>query len=66
MFRLCLLIFIDIAGFVLNGALIWKFTGVNVLEVLNKIQSRFWKLTLLMEGFMLIEVRINQFKFSYH
>ena len=55
-FRLSLLIFIDIAGFVLNGLLIWKFVGVNVLEVLNKIQSRFWKLTLVMESFMLIEV----------
>ena len=55
-FRLSLLIFIDIAGFVLNGLLIWKFVGFNVLEVLNKIQSRFWKLTLVMESFMLIEV----------
>ena len=65
-FRLSLLIFIDIAGFVLNGLLIWKFVGVNSLEVLNRIQSKFWKLTLVMEGFMLIEVGTNQFKFFDH
>merc|ERR1712227_777163 len=55
LFRLSLLIAIDCTGFAINGFLINYFCGVNVLRVLKNIQKKFWLLTLVMEGFMLIE-----------
>ena len=59
LFRLSLLIAIDCTGFAINGFLINYFCGVNVLRVLKNIQKKFWLLTLVMEGFMLIEVSIK-------
>ena len=58
--NLTLLFSIDTLSFVINAFLLWKFCNVNLLKVLQKLQSDFWIFMMLVEATLFLEVKAKE------
>ena len=54
--KVSLLMAAELASLVINGILIWKFCGINVMEILKKLQKSYWIFFALAEAYVLMEV----------
>ena len=51
-----LLLVADLLSFFINGILLWYYRSINLLEALQKLQSKFWITFAIAETFLLMEV----------
>ena len=54
--KVSLLMAVDIGSLVINGIVIWKSCGINVMEILKKLQKSYWIFFALAEAYVLMEV----------
>ena len=54
--KVSLLMAVDLGSLVINGIVIWKFCGINVMEMLKKHQKSYWIFFALAEAYVLMEV----------
>ena len=50
------LLVVDSLTFITNGALLWKFCGINLIPYLKKLQGKYWRYFAVAEAFLLMEV----------
>ena len=61
-FRVSLLMFVDLLSLVINGILLWITCKVNIIKVFETLQKDYWILFAVAEAYVLIEVCINSMK----
>ena len=54
--NISLLLAADFLSFIINEVLLWYYCSINLLEVLQKMQSKFWITFAIAETFLLMEV----------
>ena len=56
LFKLILLLCVDLLSVVVNAGMLWYFCKINLLKLLLKLQKLFWYVFAIAEAFIVIEV----------
>lgn len=56
-FRITLLLGVDLISLAVNVGLLWYFCKINLLKLLQKLQKAFWYVFAIAEAFIFMEVR---------
>ena len=63
-FRVSLLMFVDLLSLVINGILIWRICQVSIFRIFKKLQKSFWYLFAVAEAYVVLEVSERYTLFS--
>ena len=55
-FKVSVLMIIDILSFAINGVMLWTSCKINILQPMKELQKEFWIVFAIAEGFHLVEV----------
>ena len=65
LFKVSLLMVVDIFSLFLNGVLLWHFCKINMVKVMKKLQGEFWFPFAIAEAFLLMAVMtFEDYKYS--
>ena len=63
-FKVCLLLGVDLLSLVVNVGMLWYFCKINLLTMLRKLQKAFWHVFAMAEAFIILEVNGLQITYA--